>query len=109
MDWLKNLSDAIEYIEDNLDGNISIERCAEIGCCSSFYFQRVFSYIVGISLSEYIRRRRMTQAGFLLKRTDEKIIDIALKYGYSSPSSFTRAFREVHNIHLVKLERLIVS
>lgn len=98
MDWLKNLHDAIEYIEDNLDEDISIEKCAEIACCSSFYFQRIFSYIVGIGLAKYIKRRRMTQAGFLLKRTDDKIIDIALKYGYSSPSSFTRAFKEVHNI-----------
>ena len=98
MDWLENLNNVIQYIEDNLDGDISIENCAEISCCSSFYFQRIFSYILGISLSEYIRRRRMTQAGFLLKRTDEKIIDIALRYGYSSPSSFTRAFKEVHNI-----------
>lgn len=98
MDWLKNLSDAIEYIEKNLDKDISIEECSKLACCSSFYFQRIFSYIAGISLSEYIRRRRMTQAGFLLKRTDIKIIDIALKYGYSSPSSFTRAFKDVHNI-----------
>lgn len=98
MDWLKNLSRAIDYIEDNLEGDISIEKCSELACCSSFYFQRIFSYIAGISLSEYIRRRRMTQAGFLLKRTDEKIIDIALRYGYNSPSSFTKAFKDVHKI-----------
>jgi len=75
MNWLKNLSDAIDYIEDNLDGEISYDECANIACCSTFYFQRMFSYIAGISLSEYIRRRRMTQAGFKLQRTNEKIID----------------------------------
>jgi len=98
MDWLKNLSDAIDYIEDNLDGEISYDKCANIACCSTFYFQRMFSYISGISLYEYIRRRRMTQAGFELQITNEKIIDIAFKYGYSSPTSFTRAFKGVHNI-----------
>ena len=98
MDWLKNLSDAIDYIEDNLDGEISYDQCANIACCSTFYFQRMFSYIAGISLSEYIRRRKMTQAGFELQRTNKKIIDIALKYGYSSPTSFTRAFKGVNNI-----------
>ena len=98
MKWLNNLSSAIEYIEDNLDKEISYERAASIACCSTYYFQRVFSYVAGISLSEYIRRRRMTQAAFELQRTDKKVIDIALKYGYTSPTSFNRAFKNVHGI-----------
>lgn len=64
MEWLKNLSDAIAYIEEHLDDEISYERAAEIACCSPNYFQRMFSYVAGISLSDYIRRRRMTQAAF---------------------------------------------
>ena len=96
MEWLKNLSNAIEYIEENLDRDISYEEAARIACCSTFYFQRVFSYVAGISLSEYIRRRRMTQAAFELQRSDKKVIEIALKYGYSSPTSFNRAFQAVH-------------
>lgn len=98
MEWLKKLNAAIDYIESNLDNDISYDEAARIACCSSVYFQRIFSYVSGISLSEYIRRRRMTQAAFELQRTDEKVINIALKYGYTSPTSFNRAFQSVHNI-----------
>ncbi|WP_330640095.1 helix-turn-helix transcriptional regulator [Acetatifactor aquisgranensis] len=65
---------------------------------STYYFQRLFSYVAGVSLSEYIRRRRMSQAAFKLQRTDEKVLDVALKYGYTSPTSFSRAFQSVHGI-----------
>lgn len=98
MEWLKKLSAAIDYIEDNLAGDISYDEAARIACCSTFYFQRIFSYVAGIPLSEYVRRRRMTQAAFELQRTGAKVIDIALKYGYTSPTSFNRAFQSVHNI-----------
>lgn len=96
MEWLKNLSNAIEYIEDNLDKEISYEEAARIACCSTYYFQRLFSYVAGVSLSEYIRKRRMSQAAFELQRTDKKVLDVALKYGYASPTSFNRAFQSVH-------------
>lgn len=98
MNWLTNFSKSIDYIENHLDKEISYDEIARIACCSTFYFQRIFSYIVGISLSEYIRRRRMTQAGFDLQRTDMKVLDVALKYGYASPTSFNRAFQAVHGI-----------
>lgn len=98
MEWLQKLSNAINYIEDNLVGEISYEEAAEIACCSTYYFQRMFSYVAGISLSEYIRRRRMTQAAFELQTTDTKVLDVALKYGYTSPTSFNRAFQSVHGI-----------
>lgn len=98
MEWLKNLSSAIGYIERNLAGEISYEEAAKIACCSTYYFQRMFSYVAGISLSEYIRRRRMTQAAFELQTTDSKVLDVALKYGYTSPTSFNRAFQSVHGI-----------
>jgi len=98
MEWLSRLSAAIDYIEDHLDQEISYDEAARIAGCSPFYFQRVFSYVSGIPLSEYIRRRRMTQAAFELQRTGAKVIDIALKYGYTSPTSFNRAFRNVHGI-----------
>ncbi|MDY3902546.1 AraC family transcriptional regulator [Peptoniphilus sp.] len=64
MKWLENLSNAIAYIEENLEEEISYDEAARIACCSTFYFQGIFSYVAGVSLSEYIRRRRMTQAGF---------------------------------------------
>ena len=98
MKVLENLSNAIEYIESNLDKDISIDAAAQIACCSTYYFQRVFTYVAGISLSEYIRRRRMSQAAFELQKSDKKVLDIALKYGYSSPTAFNRAFQSVHGI-----------
>lgn len=98
MDWLKNLNAAIAYIEENLDGELRYEEAAAAACCSPYYFQRIFSWVVGISLAEYIRRRRMSQAAFDLQRGREKISDIALKYGYTSPASFHRAFQSVHGI-----------
>ena len=77
---------------------ISYDEAARIACCSPYYFQRVFSYVSGVSLAEYIRRRKMTQAAFELQRADSRVIDVALKYGYSSPTSFNRAFQNVHGI-----------
>lgn len=98
MEWLMRLGEAVAYIEDNLDSEISHEKAAKIACCSMFYFRRMFSYVAGISLSEYIRCRRMTQAAFELQKAETKVIDVALKYGYSSPTAFNRAFQNVHGI-----------
>lgn len=58
MEWLKNLSSAVEHIEDHLDKDISYDEATRIACCSTYYFHRLFSYVAGISLSEYIRKRR---------------------------------------------------
>ena len=98
MEWLNSLSKAIEYIENHLEQEISFDEAARIASCSTYYFQRIFSYVAGISLAEYIRRRRMTQAAFELQRTDKKVLEIASKYGYASPTSFNRAFQSVHGI-----------
>lgn len=98
MEWVERLNQSINYIEENLDGTINYDEAARIACCSTFHFQRMFSYIAGIPLSEYIRRRRMTTAAFTLQSTDMKIIDIALQYGYESPTSFNRAFQSVHGV-----------
>ncbi|WP_234124905.1 AraC family transcriptional regulator [Clostridium hydrogenum] len=98
MEWLKQISRAIDYIENNLTNDISYDEAAKIACCSTYYFQRIFSYITGISLSEYIRRRRMTAAAFDLQGSGMKVMDIGLKYGYKSPTAFNRAFQSVHGI-----------
>lgn len=98
MEWLKQFNDAIAYIEAHLDGEISYEEAARIACCSTCYFQRLFTYIVGISPAEYIRRRRMTQAAFEIQRTGKRIMEIGLKYGYTSPTAFNRAFQSVHGM-----------
>lgn len=98
MDWLSTLNDALTYIENNLDGEIDVSRVAQIACCSAFHFQRMFSYMAGVTLAEYIRRRRMTMAAFDLQNTHQKVIDIGLKYGYDSPTAFNRAFQSVHGV-----------
>lgn len=98
MEWLQCLNGAIDYIEENLDGEIDVSRAAKIACCSAYHFQRMFSYMADVPLSEYIRRRRMTKAAFDIQNSDEKIIDIALRYGYDSPTAFNRAFQSVHGV-----------
>lgn len=98
MEWLKRLSSAVDYIEEHLTDEISYDEAAKIACCSTYYFQRMFSYVAGISLSDYIRRRKMTQAAFELQTADCRVTDIALKYGYASPTAFNRAFQNVHGI-----------
>lgn len=98
MEWLDRLNQSINYIENNLTGEIDFDYAAKIACCSSFHFQRMFSYIANVSLAEYIRRRRMTLAAFELQNSDIKIIDLALKYGYESPTSFSRAFQNMHGV-----------
>jgi AraC family transcriptional regulator len=98
MEWLKRLNEAIDYIENNLDGDISYDEAAKIACCSTYYFQRMFSYVAGVPLSDYIRRRRMTKAAFELQTSEAKVMDIGVKYGYVSPTSFNRAFQSVHGV-----------
>jgi len=96
MNILKQFDEVLEYIEQNLLKEIKSEEIAKVAGCSWYAFQRMFSYIVGIPLSEYIRNRKMSNAGFELFESDNKVIDIALKYGYSSSNSFNRAFQSVH-------------
>jgi AraC family transcriptional regulator len=98
MEWLERLNKSVDYIEQNLGDIISYRQAAQIACCSTYHYQRMFSYIAGIPLSEYIRRRRMTVAAFELQNNDVKVIDVALKYGYDSPTSFNRAFQSVHGV-----------
>jgi AraC family transcriptional regulator len=98
MDTLESMKQAVDYIESNLDREIEYARIAQIALCSQYHFQRMFGFLTGVPLSEYIRRRRLTLAAFDLQNGNEKIIDIALKYGYNSPDSFSRAFMAMHGI-----------
>ena len=99
MDWSDRMNAAISYIEDNLAGDIDFNTAAEKACCSLFHFQRMFFAIIGLTPAEYARRRRLTLAARELTTNGDKVIDIALKYGYDSPEAFTRAFRNVHGIN----------
>ena len=94
MEWIERLNKAMSYIEEHITEEIDFEQTAKIACCSAYHFQRMFTYMAGIPLSEYIRRRRMVE----LQSSDEKVIDIALKYGYASPTAFNRAFQSVQGI-----------
>lgn len=98
MEWIERLNQTINYIEEHLAEEIKYNDLAEIACCSTYHFQRMFTYMAGISLSEYIRRRRMSLAALDLQQSDEKIIDIGLKYGYTSPTAFNRAFQVIHGV-----------
>ncbi len=98
MDWITGIQNAINYIEEHLTEEINYDNVAEEAACSSFYFQRIFGILCEIPLGEYIRNRRLTLAGNELNASDIKVIDIAFKYGYESPESFTRAFSKFHGI-----------
>lgn len=99
MDLLKSMNRALKYIEENLTNDIDFQEAAKLAFCSEYHFKRMFSFLAGISLSEYIRRRRLTLAAFELKDSNVKVIDIAIKYGYNSPDSFARAFQNLHGIN----------
>jgi len=90
------IGEAINYIEDNITQELTIESIAKKALISPFYFQKGFAMLCGFSVSEYIRCRRLALAGSELVATDEKIIDIAIKYGYDSPDSFTKSFTRFH-------------
>ncbi|MCM3446728.1 MULTISPECIES: AraC family transcriptional regulator [Bacillus] len=98
MDSLKRMNSALTYIEENLTNDIDFKEAARLAFCSEYHFKRMFSFLTGISLSEYIRRRRLTLAAFELKDSSVKVIDLAIKYGYHSPDSFARAFQNLHGI-----------
>ena len=98
IDLIQNMNNAIAYIEDNLYGEIDFGEVSKTAHCSLYHFQRFFSFIADVSLSDYIRRRRLTLAAFELQDSDAKVIDVALKYGYESPEAFARAFKNMHGV-----------
>ena len=98
MDWITGIQRSLDYTEAHLTEKIDYEAVAKQAYSSAFHFQRMFSMLCGFSLGDYIRMRRMTLAAEDLLRTGDKIIDIALKYGYDTPESFSRAFLRFHGI-----------
>jgi len=103
------MNNALSYIESHLVEEISYDHVAQIACCSTHHFQRMFSFITGVPLSEYIRRRRLTLAALELQTSGIKVIDAALKYGYDSPEAFSRAFKKLHGIMPVSARNAGVS
>jgi len=109
MEWIDRMNNAVDYIELNLTDEISYEKLAQIACCSTYHFQRMFSFITGVPLSEYIRRRRLTLAAFELQTSNIKVIDVAIKYGYESPEAFSRAFKNLHGVMPISARDIGVS
>ncbi len=98
MEWMRIIGDSVQYIEQHITEDLSAEEIAKASHVSPFYFQKGFAMLCGFTVSEYIRSRRLALAGKDLVSTDEKVIDIALKYGYDSPDSFTKAFTRFHGM-----------
>ncbi len=98
MDTLNSMNNAMVYIEEHLTDDIDYSEVSKIASCSEYHFKRMFSFLSGIGLSEYIRRRRLTLAALDLKDTNLRIIDVAVKYGYDSADAFSRAFHSMHGI-----------
>lgn len=98
MEWMAIIGNSIQYMEEHITENITVEDVAKDAGVSSFYFQKGFAMLCGYTVSEYIRNRRMALAGNDLLVTEEKIIDIAMKYGYESTDSFTKAFTRFHGV-----------
>jgi AraC family transcriptional regulator len=96
--WIEGFQESIDFIERNLTDELDIEVIAAKAALSPFYYQRIFGALCGVTVGEYIRARRMTLAAQELSRKDMKVIDVAVKYGYDSPDSFTKAFQKFHGI-----------
>lgn len=96
MNWIAIIESAIGFIEENITEDLTVGRIATEVNTSAFYFQRGFSMLCGYTVGEYIRMRRLSLAGSELLSSDIKVIDLAIKYGYDSPDSFTKAFIRFH-------------
>jgi AraC family transcriptional regulator len=97
MDWLNAMNDAVEYLEANITEKLDIEKVAKIALSSTFHFQRMYYMLTGVTVAEYVRRRRLTLAAQDIL-SGEKIIDVAYRYGYETPEAFTKAFKKMHGI-----------
>lgn len=98
MDWIKGMNDAIIYVEDNLTSEINFDAVSRVACSSSYHFQRMFQMLTNMTITEYIRKRRLTMAVTDLAQNGSKVIDVAYKYGYETPESFTKAFKKFHGV-----------
>lgn len=98
MNALDNLNEAIMYMEHHLSEELNYDNIAAIANCPAYYFQKLFLYMTSMTIHEYIRLRRLSLAAVDLQKNNAKVIDVAFKYGYSSPTAFHRAFKNFHGI-----------
>ena len=86
--WIEGFQESIDFMEEHLTDELDIEEIAGKAALSPFYYQRIFGALCNLTVGEYIRARRMTLAAQELARSDVKVIDVAVRYGYDSPDSF---------------------
>ena len=99
MDWITSINRALRHVEEHIqDESLSVESVAAVTAYSPFYLQRLFYILTDMSLSEYIRGRRLSMAGQELQATGARVLDTALRYGYETPESFSKAFRRFHGV-----------
>jgi len=98
MQWVDRMNRVMEYLEQHLTEEINPEAISHIMACPYSVFQRSFAPVTGIQLSEYIRRRRLSCAAYELQNTEQRVLDIAVKYGYDSADAFAVAFKRMHGI-----------
>lgn len=98
MEWLNRMRDALDYMERHMTEPVNMDEIAKAACSSPFHFQRMFNLLTGVTVAEYIRKRRLTLAAQELAMTPVRVLDVALKYGYDSPEAFAKAFRKAHGI-----------
>ncbi|BDI29497.1 AraC family transcriptional regulator [Capsulimonas corticalis] len=98
MQWLDRMMDALEYLEAHLDDECDVGEAARAACSSTFHFQRMFHMLTGVTVAEYVRKRRLSLAAQELASSRVKVIDVAMKYGYDTPEAFCKAFRRAHGL-----------
>ena len=96
MEWLTGIRTAIDFMERHLEENVSVQDVADRVFLSPFFLQRGFTLMTGYGIGEYLRSRRLYQAALDLRETEDKVIDIAFRYCYETPESFTKAFSRFH-------------
>lgn len=98
VEWLNRLRDSIDYLEQHMESKLDIDTAAKVALSSKFHFQRMFHMTTGVTVAEYVRKRRLTLAAQELATSDVKVIDVALKYGYQTPEAFGKAFQKIHGV-----------
>lgn len=109
IEWLNRMSDALIYIEKNIEGEVNVEAIAKITYSSPFHFQRMFHMLTGVTVVEYVRKRRLSLAAQELMTGQHKVLDVALKYGYETPESFSKAFKKLHGVNPSEVKHTGVS
>jgi AraC family transcriptional regulator len=98
VNWLENIQDTIDYIENNIEMELDSALLATRIYTSNFYFQKMFTILCDCTVGEYVRNRRLTLAGHDLMNGKSSVLEIAIKYGYETNEGFTRAFSRFHGI-----------